>query len=120
MANTKKNAENTKNKENEEKKEQKCWYLIANIKDEDYDKEIDAFLYPEGCDPELSPPCALLNELISKLSKKYDKGKKSEKRPILKQPNLLKWSYCPDYRTYLISVDEEDRHLLMWKKGVVH
>lgn len=104
----------------ETEKERPCWYLIADISGDEYDSYIEPMLYPNDSDEDLPPSCTTLNKTIEKLAKKYDNGIDCEKKPILKQPTLLKWAYCPDYRTYMISVDEDEKHLVMWKKSVVH
>lgn len=108
-------------KKNEEaKQERPCWYKIADIRDEAFDDEVAPHLRPKGYDEELAPPTACLDKLLKRLAKRYDTGLSCEKKPIERQPDLLRESYCPDYRTYMISMDEGDRHLIMWKKSVVH
>ena len=94
-----------------------CWYKACCLEGDEYDTHIAPYLRDEDYDEYLSPTCEKLSNIIDKLVEMYVNEKTYKGKPITKQPNLLKESYCRAFEGPMISFDEDERKLIMWVKG---
>ena len=96
--------------------EKPCWYKIVELGPDVFDDEVWSRLYDEEDDVDLAPLTKKTEALAHYIEDKYA-DESTNKRPITKQPRILRTSWCADYWRLLMTYDAEAKRFIMWRKG---